>query len=83
MELSVFYELETSDPSPASVRRIYKECVEQVQLADSLGYRTVWFTEHHFLERFSYSSAPEEVLAFLAAKDQAHPAWSRDRIAPV
>lgn len=68
MELSVFYELETSDPSRESVRRIYKECVEQVQLADSLGYRTIWFTEHHFLERFSYSSAPEEVLAFLAAK---------------
>lgn len=68
MELSVFYELETSDPSPESVRRIYKECIEQVQLADSLGYRAVWFTEHHFLERFSYSSAPEEVLAFLAAK---------------
>jgi alkanesulfonate monooxygenase SsuD/methylene tetrahydromethanopterin reductase-like flavin-dependent oxidoreductase (luciferase family) len=68
LELSVFYELETSDPSPESVRRIYKECVEQVQLADQLGYRAVWFTEHHFLERFSYSSAPEEVLAFLAAK---------------
>ncbi len=68
MELSVFYELETSDPSPASVRRIYKECIEQVQFADSLGYRAVWFTEHHFLEHFSYSSAPEEVLAFLAAK---------------
>src|SRR5581483_156845 len=64
----MFYELETSDPSPTSVRRIYKECIEQVQLADSLGYRAVWFTEHHFLERFSYSSAPEEVLSFLAAK---------------
>jgi hypothetical protein len=35
LELSVFYELETSDPSAASVRRIYKECIEQVQLADS------------------------------------------------
>jgi len=32
LELSVFYELETSDPSRESVRRIYKECVEQVQL---------------------------------------------------
>lgn len=68
MELSVFYELETSDPSPESVQRIYRETIEQVQLADSLGYRAVWFTEHHFLERFSYSPAPEEFLAFLAAK---------------
>src|SRR6266481_4195396 len=37
-------------------------------LADQLGYRAVWFTEHHFLPGFSYSSSPELVLAHLAAK---------------
>ena len=68
MDLSLIYELETGDTSEAGVRRVFDECLEQVELADSLGYRTVWFTEHHFLERFSYSSAPETWLAYLAAK---------------
>jgi alkanesulfonate monooxygenase SsuD/methylene tetrahydromethanopterin reductase-like flavin-dependent oxidoreductase (luciferase family) len=67
MDLSLIYELETADTSEEGVRRVFQECLEQVQLADSLGYHSVWFTEHHFLERFSYSSAPEVFLPFLAA----------------
>jgi alkanesulfonate monooxygenase SsuD/methylene tetrahydromethanopterin reductase-like flavin-dependent oxidoreductase (luciferase family) len=62
------YELETNDTSEAGVKRVFDECLEQVQLADELGYRTVWFTEHHFLERFSYSSSPQTWLPYLAAK---------------
>ena len=68
MDLSLFFELETSDLSEASVKRIFEQCVEQTMLADQLGYRSVWFTEHHFLPGFSYSSSPELVLAHLAAK---------------
>jgi alkanesulfonate monooxygenase SsuD/methylene tetrahydromethanopterin reductase-like flavin-dependent oxidoreductase (luciferase family) len=68
VELSLFFELETSDMSEAGVRRNFDECIEQVQLADELGYRSVWFTEHHFLPGFSYSSSPELVLSHLAAK---------------
>lgn len=37
-------------------------------LADQLGYRSVRFTEHHFLPGFSYSSSSELVLSHLAAK---------------
>ena len=66
MDLSLIYELETGDTSPAGIKRVYKECIEQVKLADELGYRAVWFTEHHFLPSFSYSSAPEVFLAALA-----------------
>ena len=68
MDLSLFFELETSDLSEAGVKRTFDQCVEQVMLADRLGYRAVWFTEHHFLPGFSYSSSPELVLAHLAAK---------------
>ena len=66
MDLSLIYELETADTSDEGVRRVYRECIEQVKLADELGYRTVWFTEHHFLPSFSYSPAPEVFLAALA-----------------
>jgi alkanesulfonate monooxygenase SsuD/methylene tetrahydromethanopterin reductase-like flavin-dependent oxidoreductase (luciferase family) len=68
VELSLFFELETSDMSEAGVKRTFDQCVEQVILADQLGYKGVWFTEHHFLPGFSYSSSPELVLSHLAAK---------------
>jgi alkanesulfonate monooxygenase SsuD/methylene tetrahydromethanopterin reductase-like flavin-dependent oxidoreductase (luciferase family) len=71
VDVSLIYELTASDPhDQAVVRRLYRETVEQVQLADRLGYRTVWFTEHHFMPDLSQSSAPEEMLAFLAAKTE-------------
>ncbi|MEE9276956.1 MAG: LLM class flavin-dependent oxidoreductase [Dehalococcoidia bacterium] len=70
MEISLIYELDTPDTTrdQTQVKQAYDECIEQVQLADQLGYKTVWFTEHHFLPGFSHSSAPEEFLAYLAAK---------------
>lgn len=68
MDLSLFFELETGDMSEAAVRRTFDQCIEQTVLADQLGYKSVWFTEHHFLPGFSYSSAPELVLSHLAAK---------------
>jgi len=53
LDISLIYEIETADTSDAGVKRAYRECIEQVKLADELGYRTVWFTEHHFLPGFS------------------------------
>jgi alkanesulfonate monooxygenase SsuD/methylene tetrahydromethanopterin reductase-like flavin-dependent oxidoreductase (luciferase family) len=38
-----------------------------VQLADRLGYDYAWEVEHHFLEEYSHSSAPEVFLAACAA----------------
>ncbi len=40
--------------------------LEQVKLADELGYDYVWSTEHHFLEEYSHSSAPEMFLTACA-----------------
>jgi len=68
VELSLFFELETADMSEAGVKRNFDECIEQAVLADKLGYKGIWFTEHHFLPGFSYSSSPELVLSHIAAK---------------
>jgi alkanesulfonate monooxygenase SsuD/methylene tetrahydromethanopterin reductase-like flavin-dependent oxidoreductase (luciferase family) len=54
--------------SEAGVKRTLDQCIEQTMLADQLGDRSVWFTEHHFLPGFSYSSSSELVLSHLAAK---------------
>src|SRR4029453_14397397 len=46
------------------------------ELADRLGYDYAWEVEHHFLEEYSHSSAPE---VFLAA---ASPRTKRIRLRP-
>ena len=46
---------------------LLKNALEQVELADRGGYDYIWATEHHFLEEYAHSSAPE---IFLAACSQ-------------
>ena len=42
-----------------SEHTLLKNALEQVELSDRLGYDYVWATEHHFLEEYAHSSAPE------------------------
>lgn len=49
---------------------LYRDALEQTVLADRLGYSHVWAVEHHFLEEYSHSSAPEVFLAAAAARTQ-------------
>ncbi|MEX2194745.1 MAG: LLM class flavin-dependent oxidoreductase [Thermoleophilaceae bacterium] len=44
-----------------------KDALDQVEIADRAGFDCVWAVEHHFLEEYSHSSAPE---VFLAAASQ-------------
>jgi alkanesulfonate monooxygenase SsuD/methylene tetrahydromethanopterin reductase-like flavin-dependent oxidoreductase (luciferase family) len=68
MKFGIFYELQVPRPwDPESERRVYREALEQIELADRLGIDYVWEVEHHFLEEYSHSSAPE---VFLAAVSQ-------------
>ena len=68
MKFGIFYEHQLPRPwEPGDEHRLYKNALEQVELADRLGFDTVWEVEHHFLEEYSHSSAPE---VFLAACSQ-------------
>ncbi|AEV86937.1 Alkanal monooxygenase alpha chain [Actinoplanes sp. SE50] len=51
-----------------SEERMLLESLEQIELADKLGFDYVWETEHHFMEEYSHSSAPEVFLAAAAAR---------------
>jgi alkanesulfonate monooxygenase SsuD/methylene tetrahydromethanopterin reductase-like flavin-dependent oxidoreductase (luciferase family) len=67
MILDVFSELQKAGPpGPALERAVLAEAVEQAKLADALGYGCWWTVEHHGAAPFSYSSAPEIVVAVLA-----------------
>ncbi len=68
MKFGIFYEHQLPRPwQEGDEHRIYREALDQVELADRLGIDHAWEVEHHFLEEYSHSSAPE---VFLAACSQ-------------
>ncbi|MBV9255410.1 MAG: LLM class flavin-dependent oxidoreductase, partial [Actinobacteria bacterium] len=68
MKFGIFYEHQLPRPwGPEGEHKLLKDALEQVELADKLGIDYVWEVEHHFLEEYSHSSAPE---VFLAAASQ-------------
>ena len=74
MKFGLFYELQLPKPEgqeqwdPDDEKKIYHDMLEQVELADSLGFDYVFEVEHHFLEEYSHSSAPEMVMAALSQR---------------
>src|SRR5499433_1720919 len=69
MKFDLLYELQMPKPhDERSEYRCYHEALEQIELADRLGYDTVWEVEHHFLTEFAHSSAPEVFLAAIAQR---------------
>src|SRR5438552_3835957 len=49
---------------------VLEEAIEQCELADRIGVHTTWVVEHHFLEEYSHSSAPEVFLAAVSQRTQ-------------
>ncbi|MGW3472428.1 LLM class flavin-dependent oxidoreductase [Saccharopolyspora sp. NPDC000995] len=66
LRVGMGYELEVRGRSRQIEQRSFENVLEQVVLADQLGYSTAWFVEHHFTKGFSHSSAPDLVLAALS-----------------
>src|SRR5438128_6442352 len=68
MRFGLFYEHQLPRPwSDGADERLLSDALEQIELADGLGFHTAWEVEHHFLEEYSHSSAPE---VFLGAASQ-------------
>ena len=73
MKLDILYEVDAPKPwgaphphgQRAMEQRAYHEAIEQIRLADALGFHTVWAVEHHFREGRSHCPAPEVLLGAL------------------
>jgi alkanesulfonate monooxygenase SsuD/methylene tetrahydromethanopterin reductase-like flavin-dependent oxidoreductase (luciferase family) len=71
MQFGIFFEMSTPRPfGPGVESSVFLHALEQARLADELGFDCVWAVEHHFLEEYSHCSAPEVVLAAVAAQTQ-------------
>ena len=68
MKISLFYEFPLPRPwSEDDEHQLFQHGLDEVEAADKAGFSTVWLTEHHFLEEYCHSTAPE---MFLAAASQ-------------
>ncbi|GGC60193.1 LLM class flavin-dependent oxidoreductase [Chelatococcus reniformis] len=68
MRFGIFYEHQLPRPwQPGDEAKLFHDALAQVVLADRLGYDYAWEVEHHFLEEYSHSSAPEVFLSACAA----------------
>ncbi|MEW6273275.1 MAG: LLM class flavin-dependent oxidoreductase [Thermodesulfobacteriota bacterium] len=68
MQFGIFYEHQLPRPwGEGAELKLFQDALDQVELADRLGIDYAWEVEHHFLEEYSHSSAPE---VFLAACSQ-------------
>lgn len=68
MRFGIFYEHQLPRPwNDGDELKLFQDALDQVELADKLGIDHAWEVEHHFLEEYSHSSAPE---VFLAACSQ-------------
>jgi len=68
MKFGIFYELQLPRPwENGAEQQLFKNALDQVELADQLGVDFAWMVEHHFLEEYSHCPAPE---VFLGAASQ-------------
>lgn len=68
MRFGIFYEHQLPRPwIEGAEEKLVQDALDQVELADRVGFDSVWEVEHHFLEEYSHSSASE---VFLAACSQ-------------
>jgi alkanesulfonate monooxygenase SsuD/methylene tetrahydromethanopterin reductase-like flavin-dependent oxidoreductase (luciferase family) len=68
VKFGIFYEHQLPRPwGENDEHKLLTDALDQIELADRLGFDHVWEVEHHFLEEYSHSSAPE---VFLAAASQ-------------
>ena len=69
MKFGLFYEHQVPRPwSDRDEGQVFREALEQAELADQLGIDCFWLVEHHFLEEYSHSSAPEVFLGALSQR---------------
>src|SRR6059036_331276 len=69
MKFGLIYELQQQKPWVENQEhKTYHDALAQAVLADEMGFNTFWEVEHHFLNEFSHSSAPEVFLAVVAAR---------------
>lgn len=70
MHLDLFHELAMPPALARSERQAVADWLDEIELADRLGFRCAWLVEHHFMRGYSHVSKPEILLAAAAMKSE-------------
>jgi len=57
VNFGLWYDFRNPGPRERSFEKLYSECLQQISWAESLGFDSVWLTEHHFCED-GYTPSP-------------------------
>jgi alkanesulfonate monooxygenase SsuD/methylene tetrahydromethanopterin reductase-like flavin-dependent oxidoreductase (luciferase family) len=69
MKFGLLYEIQIPKPwTPGIERQYYNDVIEQVVLAEELGWEHVWAVEHHLLPEWSHCPAPEVLFGALSQR---------------
>ncbi|HQU14939.1 MAG: monooxygenase [Chromatiales bacterium 21-64-14] len=68
MLFDLFYELSVPPFGGRTESQVFHETLDELVLADRLGFGTAWLVEHHFMPAYSHSAAPDLFLAAAAQR---------------
>jgi alkanesulfonate monooxygenase SsuD/methylene tetrahydromethanopterin reductase-like flavin-dependent oxidoreductase (luciferase family) len=69
MKFGILYEAQRPfEGNDVDWNSLYRETLDQCEMADQLGYDNLWFVEHHFLTGFSGSPCPEVLFGALSQR---------------
>ena len=69
MQIGMFYQIQVPKPwSASSDSDKYWEMMDQIVLAEELGFSSVWMADHQFRTEWSHSSAPDVTLAAISQR---------------
>jgi alkanesulfonate monooxygenase SsuD/methylene tetrahydromethanopterin reductase-like flavin-dependent oxidoreductase (luciferase family) len=70
LRYGIFHELEVRGRTQEVEVEAFHHVLDQVELADRLGYESSWFPEHHFTRGFAHSSANDLLLAGISQRTE-------------
>ncbi|HXM58139.1 MAG TPA: LLM class flavin-dependent oxidoreductase [Candidatus Dormibacteraeota bacterium] len=69
MQLGMFFELQLTRPwADGAEQELFQHALEWAEIGEAAGIDYAWAQEHHFLEEYSHSTAPEVFLAALSQR---------------
>ena len=69
VNFGLWYDLRNPEPRSTSFETLYAQVLEQITWAESIGFDSVWLTEHHFCAD-GYTPSPLVIAGAIAARTQ-------------